>query len=133
MKESEEENQVSLFEMDQSNLVDENLYNKSNPFRDYLKEQGPILFDEIRENLFRCVQLEEFGQIFSIWTKKLKDFLVLFRLHFTKNDHLKLIHLYLSILSMNNIPIENIKESFDILYNLLKFAQFFWKFPKEIL
>ena len=111
--------------MDEVNLVDENLYNKSNPFSEYLKEQGSILFNEIRENLFQCVHAEEFGQIFSIWTKKLKEFLFLFRFHFTKNDHLKLIHLYLSILSMNNVNIENIKESFDILYTLLKFVQFF--------
>lgn len=115
--------------MEQLDFVDENLYNKCQPFQQYLKEQGSILFEEIQENLFRCVQLEEFGQVFSIWTRKLNDFLVLFRFHFTKNDHLKLIHFYLSILSMTNVNIENIRESFELLHNLLKFVSFFQNLP----
>ena len=108
--------------IDESNLQRPNLYNKYSPFYDAIKRQSAALFDEIRENLSRTIRFGELEPGFSIWSKKLKHFLSIYEFSFTKNDHLKLIQFYLSILSIPDLNYVHVQISFDMLYELLRFV-----------
>ena len=58
----------------ENNLQKPNIYNKYSPFYETIKRQSAALFDEIRENLSRTIQLGELEPGFSVWSKKLKTF-----------------------------------------------------------
>jgi hypothetical protein len=81
-----------------------------------------MLFDEIRENLSRTIQLGELEPGFSVWSKKLERFISLYGFNFTKIDHLKLINLYLSVLSITDLNYQHVKTCSDMLYELLRFV-----------
>ena len=99
-----------------------NILNRYSPFSDAIQRQSAVLFDEIRENLSRTIQLGEFEPGFVIWSKKLKSFLSLYGFSFPKTDHLKLIEFYLSILSIPDLNYVHVQISFDTLYELLRFV-----------
>ena len=42
-----------------NNLQKPNIYNRFSPFSEFINKHGCILFDEIRENLSRTIQLDE--------------------------------------------------------------------------
>jgi hypothetical protein len=105
-----------------NNLQKPDIYNKYSPFYESVKQQAITLFDEIRENLSRTIQLDELEPGFSVWSNKLKQFISLYGFHFTKIDHLKLIDVYLSILSSMDLNYSHVKICFDMLYELLRFV-----------
>lgn len=110
-----------------NNLQKPNIYNKFSPFDEFINEQSSMLFDEIRENLSRTIQLGELEPGFSIWSNKLKQFISLYGFSFTKSDHLKLINFYLSIFSITDLNYIHVQICFDGLYELLRFVfLFFW-------
>jgi hypothetical protein len=97
-------------------------YNKYLPFHDLLERQGLELFNEIRENLSRTIQSAELDPGFSFWSIRLQRFISLHGFYFTKIDHLKLIHFYLSILTISDLSFTNVKICFDVLYDLMRFV-----------
>ncbi len=105
-----------------NNLQKPNIYNKFSPFYEFINEQSSMLFDEIRENLSRTIQLGELEPGFTIWSYKLKRFLAFYDFNFTKVDHLKLINFYLSILSITNLNYLSVEICFDMLYQLMRFV-----------
>lgn len=123
--ESERSTDVDEMEIEDENLQKPNIFNKYLPFYDSIKRQGYELFDEIKENLSRVIQLRELRPGFSHWSSKLQRFMSLYGLYFTKADHIKLIQLYLSVLSIKDLDFSHVKTCFDMLYDLMKFvAQF---------
>jgi hypothetical protein len=108
-----------------NSLQKPNIYNKYSPFNEFIKQQAFAVFDEIRENLSRTIQLGELEPGFSIWSNKLKRFISLYGFHFNKIDHLKLINLYLSILSIADLNYEHAKLCFDMLSELMRFVYSF--------
>jgi hypothetical protein len=106
----------------ESDLQKPNIYNTYSPFHESIRRQSSALFDEIRENLSCTIQLEELEPGFSVWSDKLKKFISLYGFCFTKNDHLKLIDFYLSILSIANLNYVHVKTCLDILVKLLRFV-----------
>jgi len=111
-----------------NNLQKPNIYNKYSPFYESIKQQGFVLFDEIRENLSRTIQLGELEPGFSLWSDKLKRFISFYGFYFNKADHLKLINLYLSILSITDLNYLHVEICFDMPYRLLRFVfDFFFK------
>jgi hypothetical protein len=109
-----------------SNLQKPNIYNEYSPFHESIKQHASMLFEEIRENLSRTIQLGELIPGFSIWSKKLERFISLYGFYFTKADHLKLIDLYLSILSITDLNYIHAEICFDMLYELLRFVSDFF-------
>jgi proteasome activator subunit 4 len=105
-----------------NNLQKPNIYNKFSPFYEFINEQSSMLFDEIRENLSRTIQLGELDPGFTIWSNKLKRFVALYGFNFTKVDHLKLINFYLSILSITNLNYRYVEICFDMLSELMRFV-----------
>jgi len=122
--ESERSTDVDEMEISDDNLQKPNIFNKYLPFNDSIKQQGYDLFEEIRENLSRIIQLRELRPGFSHWSSKLQRFISLYGLYFTKTDHIKLIHLYLSILTINDLDFSHVKTCFDMLYDLMRFKFF---------
>jgi hypothetical protein len=112
-------------EIHDDKLQKPNIYNEYLPFHQLIKQQGFELFNEIREHLSQAIQLAELEPGFSFWSNKLEQFISLYGFYFTKNDHLKLIQFYLSILSINNLNYSNVKICFDMLAELMKFVFFF--------
>jgi proteasome activator subunit 4 len=119
--ESERSTDVDEMEISDDNLQKPNIFNKYLPFYDAIRRQGYDFFDEIRENLSRIIQLRELRPGFSHWSSKLQRFMSLYGLHFTKTDHIKLIQLYLSVLSINDLDFSHVKTCFDMLYDLMRF------------
>ena len=103
------------------NLQKPNIFNKYLPFYESIKRQGYDLFEEIRENLSRIIQLRELKPGFSHWSSKLQRFISLYGLYFTKADHIKLIRLYISVLSIDDLDFSHVKTCFDMLYDLMRF------------
>jgi hypothetical protein len=101
------------------NLQKPNIYNKFLPFYETIEEQSLKSFEEICENLSRIIQLRELRPGFPLWSSKLQQFISLYGYAFTKKDHLKLIHLYLSVLSIPDLNYSNAKTCFDIIDELL--------------
>jgi hypothetical protein len=99
-----------------------NVYNQFLPFYETIKQQSLEAFQEICENLSRIIQLRELRPGFPLWSSKLQQFISLYGFCFTKIDHIKLIHLYLSVLSIPDLNYSNAKTCFDILDELLKFV-----------
>ena len=97
-----------------------NIYNKYLPFYETIKQQSVEAFKEICENLSRIIQLRELRPGFQLWSSKLQQFISLYGYSFTKSDHLKLINLYLSVLSIPDLNYSNAKTCFDIIDELLK-------------
>jgi hypothetical protein len=120
--ESERSTDVDEMEISDDNLQKPNIFNKYLPFYDSIKQQGYDLFEEICENLSRIIQLRELRPGFSHWSSKLQRFISLYGLHFTKAEHIKLIHLYVSVLSINNLDFSHVKTCFDMLYDLMRFV-----------
>lgn len=109
--------------MDQDKFQKPNIYNRFLPFYDTVKQQSLQAFQEICENLSRIIQLRELRPGFPLWSSKLQQFISLYGLCFTKSDHLKLINLYISVLSIPNLNFSNAKTCFDILDELLRLVQ----------
>jgi hypothetical protein len=113
-------------ETSDSGLQKPNIYNRYSPFHEPIKQQASKLFDEIRENLSRTIQLGELMSNFSIWSNKLERFISFYGFNFTKADHLKLIDLYLAILSITDLNYVDAEICFDMLYELLRFVSDFF-------
>ena len=99
-----------------------NIYNQYSPFHEDIKRRSSVLFDEIRENLSRTIQLNELAPGFAVWSEKLKQFITLYGYNFNKVDHLKFVNLYLSILFITDLNYEHAKTCFDTLLKLLRFV-----------
>jgi hypothetical protein len=112
----------TVLELDENDLQKPNIYNKYLPFYESIKRQSFESFEEICENLSRLIQLEELQPGFPLWSSKLQQFISLYGFSFTKTNHLKLIHFYLSILSIKNLNYVNAKICFDILAQLIRFV-----------
>jgi hypothetical protein len=97
-------------------------YNKYLPFYDLLEQQGLKSFNDIRENLSRTIQSGQLDPDFSIWSNRLQQFISLYGFNFTKIDHLKLIHFYLSILTISDLSFNNLNICFNVLYDLIRFV-----------
>jgi hypothetical protein len=111
--------------IEDNSLQKPNIYNKYSPFDEFIKQQAFVVFNEIRENLSRSIQLGEFQPGFSTWSIKLKRFISLYGFHFNKVDHLKLVNLYLSVLSIDDLNYEHAKLCFDMLTELMRFVSSF--------
>ena len=97
-----------------------NVYNQFLPFAGAIEKQISESFEEIRQSLSTLIQLRELRPGFPLWSSKLQQFITLYGFSFTKENHLKLIQLYLSVLTIPDLNYSSAKTCFDILDELLK-------------
>lgn len=112
----------AMYNSTATDLQKPNIYNQYLPFYDSIQQQSHDSLKEICENLSRLIQLQELQPGFPLWSSKLQQFISLYGFAFTKTDHLKLIHFYLSLLSIKNFSFVNAKICFDILAQLTRFV-----------
>jgi hypothetical protein len=117
-------NEQNIEKFDTSKLQKPNIYNSFLPFHEAIEKQSFEAFKEICENLSRIIQLRELRPGFPLWSSKLQQFISLYGYCFTKADHLKLIHLYISVLSIPDLNYSNAKTCVDILDELLRLVFF---------
>lgn len=99
-----------------------NIYNQYLPCYQKIEQQASALFEEIRENLSRSIQLDEFRPGFVVWSYKLKEFISIYGFFFTKLDHVKIIQFYLSLLTINELSCMDASTCFDMLKELSKYV-----------
>lgn len=107
--------------MADSKLQRVNIFLASSPIYSSIKNPINLLFDEILENLLLTNEKQTFEPDFIIWSSRLKEFLSLYSYSFTKTNHLKLIHFYLSKLSIENLNYIYVQICFDSIHELLRF------------
>ncbi|CAF4314779.1 unnamed protein product [Rotaria socialis] len=118
--ESERSTDIDEMDISEDNLQKPNIFNKYLPFYDSVKRQGYDSLDEIRENLSRIIQLRELRPGFSHWSSKLQRFMSHYGLYFTKIDHIKIINLYVAVLTIEDLDFSHVKTCFDMLYDLTR-------------
>lgn len=114
--------QANVREKENNHLQKPNIYNEYSPLHQSIRYQANLLFNEIRENLSRTIQQDQLEPGFSIWSNNLRQYLSLYGFNFPKSDHLKLINLYLSILTIPNLICRHAQICFDTLYELMRFV-----------
>lgn len=97
-----------------------NSFIKHLPYFDKIKQNAFYEFDQIKNNLAKSIILNELRPGLVHWTSRLQTFINEFGLFFTKNDHLKLIEIYLEVISTPDIDLVIVDMSFSILVELLK-------------
>ncbi|CAF1141433.1 unnamed protein product [Adineta ricciae] len=105
---------------DKDNLQKPDIYLRHLPCPESITQQAFTFFEKIRENLSRTIQVGEYHPGFILWSKKLKEFISLYGFSFTRDDHIKLIKLYLSIISSTDISYSVAQICFDSLIELLQ-------------
>ena len=112
-------------EVTDHHLQKSNLFNQYLPFYSSIEHQIDQIFNEICENLSRLVQAEEFNPGFPLWSSKLQQFISFYGFHFSRDEHVRLIHLYLSVLSIPSLNLNTGKTCLDLLAQLIRFELHF--------
>jgi hypothetical protein len=97
------------------------------PYFDKIKANGFASFSDIKKNLSESLVLNEIRPGFLHWTNRLIVFIHEFGLFFGKEDHIKLIKLFLSVVETPDIDLSTVDFCFNALTELLKYF-FFQKF-----
>lgn len=77
-------------------------------------------FEELKQNLALCLIQNELRPGFTHWSNRLIIFIHEYGLFFTKQDHLKLIKMYLEVLYTPNIDLPIADICLQVLTDLLK-------------
>lgn len=90
------------------------------PYFDQIKLNAVHSFAEIKKNLTEAIVLNEIRPGFVHWTNRLIVYVHEFGLFFSKQDHVKLIKLYLSVVLTPNIDLSAVDFCLNALIELLK-------------
>ena len=90
------------------------------PFKEMVQQRGLAWFEEIRENLSCSVQMGDLRPGFALWSQELQQYWSVYGYNFTKTDHLKLVQLYVAVLSNTDLNYAFVDICLDRLKNLLR-------------
>jgi hypothetical protein len=90
------------------------------PYFDKIKLSARQSFEEIKRNLAECIVLNEIRPGFTHWTNQLITFTHEYGLFFNKQEHLKLIRLYLQVMLTPDLDLPTVDFCFTALFELLK-------------
>ncbi len=77
-------------------------------------------FNELKHNLSRVILLNEIRPGFFHWTNRLIIFIHEYGLFFTKEDHIRLVKLYIQVMLTPDIDLPVVDLCFQVLTDLLK-------------
>jgi proteasome activator subunit 4 len=97
-----------------------NQFLKHLPHFDKIKANALSEFERIRLNLSKTIALNEIRPGLVHWTNRLQTYVNEYGLFFSKEDHVKLIKIYLEIIFTRNIDLTIVDLCFSILIELLK-------------
>ena len=90
------------------------------PFFDKVKANAFACFDEIKVNLAMSLATNELRPGLIHWSNRLVTFMNEFGFFFTREDHLKLIDIYLNLMLVPNLDLSVVNICLGILHKLLK-------------
>lgn len=96
------------------------IYNRLLPYSDHIGDEAAKLLVEIKANLGRSVVLREVKPVTAAWTGHLNNYLKLYGYHFSKEDHVELVHLLLDLIVMPDLELGIIQKFAHTLGLLLK-------------
>jgi hypothetical protein len=106
---------------DLENLQKVDIYLQQLPYFDKIKLNAFEAFEDIRSNLAECLIRNEIRPGFVHWTNRLIIFIHEYGLFFTKEEHIKLINVYIQLMLTENIDLPTVDLCFQILTDLLKY------------
>ncbi|RNA36559.1 proteasome activator complex subunit 4 isoform X2 [Brachionus plicatilis] len=107
-------------DLDLKNFQYVNQFIKHLPYFDKTKKNALQEFVEIKSNLAKALILNELRPGLVHWTSRLQTYINEFGLFFTKDDHIKLIKIYLQVIVTPQIDLVLVEMSFSLLTELLK-------------
>ncbi|XP_065305913.2 proteasome activator complex subunit 4A-like [Dermacentor albipictus] len=96
------------------------VYNRLLPYSDQIDDEAAKLLAEIKTNLARSVMLREVKPATVSWTGHLNNYLKLYGYHFSKKDHVELVHLLLALIVIPDLELGIIQKLAHTLGLLLK-------------
>ncbi|RWS28736.1 proteasome activator complex subunit-like protein [Leptotrombidium deliense] len=100
------------------NVQQELVYNKHLPYYASLKDEALNLFKTIKGNLTRSILLSEAHSM--NWIENLVKYVKLYGRHFSKNDHIYLVNLFLEVVIVPGLDPRKVHWFIVVLYDLLK-------------
>ena len=98
----------------------ESLYNHYLPYHDQLDEDSDIWWAEIKTNLTRAVLTRDLRPGVVTWMSRLTGFINMYGFKFSKEDHVMLVNLTWSLLTMENMEPRLMEVFVRVLLSLLK-------------
>ena len=98
----------------------QNQYIKHLPYVEKVKQSALNDFEEIKRNVAKSILLNEIRPGLAYWTNRLQSFINEYGLCFDKEDHLRLIHIYLQIIFTDDVDLVLVDLCFGVLTELLK-------------
>jgi len=105
---------------DLANLQKVDVFTYQLPYFTKIKVNAFQTFNDIKYNLSRVILLNEIRPGFFHWTNRLIIFIHEYGLFFTKEDHIRLIKLYIQVMLTPDIDLAVVDLSFQVLTDLLK-------------
>ncbi|EFN87710.1 proteasome activator complex subunit 4B [Harpegnathos saltator] len=96
------------------------VYNKFLPYADEIDAESQIMFAEIKENLGRAVMLREIKPGCCLWSSRLRNYLYIYGMKFSKEDHIILIKLMYELVTIPNLEPELVNKFSSVLLSLLR-------------
>ncbi|GLH02190.1 Proteasome activator complex subunit 4 [Gryllus bimaculatus] len=96
------------------------VYNKLLPYAQQLDDQSQRMLLEIKTNLGLSVMMREMRPGCGMWTARLKQYIKLYGLKFSKEDHLRFIHLMYELVTIPNLEPYLVSKFGHVLVTLLK-------------
>lgn len=98
----------------------ESLFLKVLPYYESLQIETDEILEKTIKNLAKAVLCQDFQVGGVLYTKALWTYIYLYGRKFTKEQHIRLINLYLEFLTMKTCPLNVIANVADMLNSLLK-------------
>lgn len=111
----------NVTDADLANLQRVDMFLQQLPYFEQTKQYAFATFDEIKRNLAESIVHNEIRPGFTHWTNQLIVFIHEYGLFFSKQEHIKLIKLYLNVVQTPDIDLPTIDFCFAALYELLKY------------
>ena len=116
----EESHESSFRDPELAHLQKVDIFLQQLPFFDKVKSCGFKTFEEIKKNLAKSIVFNEIRPGFGHWTNRLIVFINEYGLFFTKEDHIKLIKLFINVILTPHIDLPIVQICLQVLNELLK-------------
>ncbi len=103
------------------NLQKVDIFLQQLPYFDKIKSNGFVTYEEIKKNILLSIALNEIRPGLIHWSNRLIVFIHEYGLFFTKDEHVRLIKLYLKLVYTSDLDLPTVEVGLNVLYELLKY------------
>ncbi|XP_035710341.1 proteasome activator complex subunit 4A isoform X3 [Folsomia candida] len=120
LNENDPDEAMDVTEVENNRFQKENHLLKNLPYYKELQAETEEYLDKIITNLVNTILSQDFQIGVTIYTKSLKTYIVMYGRKFTKEQHIKLINLYVEIITSKECPLNIVNDVADVLNILLR-------------